>query len=156
MMRLRRAIPVGLGLLLAAGVIVCDASAGTRVASPGKASASPAAKSRGRSRHSRRREPGQKVPTPDRISEIQQALAKEGSFTGKPNGKWDASTVEAMKKFQSAHGLNPSGKLDALTLQKLGLGAKTAGVAAPIPTASSSSSTSLLTGGGATQTTPEK
>ena len=156
MMRLRRAIPAGLALLFVAGVMVCDASAGTRAASPGKASASAAAKARGRSRHSRRREPGQKAPTADRISEIQQALAKEGAFTNKPNGKWDASTVEAMKKFQAAHGLNPSGKLDALTLQKLGLGSKTAGVAAPIPTTSSSSSTSLLTGSGTTQTTPER
>src|SRR5256885_8443740 len=48
--------------------------------------------------------------TPDRISEIQQALAKDGSFTGKPNGKWDASTIEATRKFQEAHGLNPTGK----------------------------------------------
>ena len=41
--------------------------------------------------------------------------------------------MDAMKKFQSANGLNPSGKLDALTLQKLGLGSETAGLAAPTP-----------------------
>lgn len=76
---------------------------------------------------------GQKVPTTDRISEIQTALAKDGSYTGEPNGKWDDSSVAAMKKYQGAHGLNPSGKLDALTLQKLGLGPTTAGVAAPMP-----------------------
>jgi peptidoglycan hydrolase-like protein with peptidoglycan-binding domain len=138
---------VGLALLLAAGVVVCDASAGTRAASAGNALASSAGKSRARSRHSRRWERGQKNPAPERISEIQQALAKDGSFTSKPNGKWDASTVEAMKKFQAAHGLTPTGKLDALTLQKLGLGSKTAGVAAPVPTASSAASPSLLTGG---------
>ena len=34
-----------------------------------------------------------------------------------------------MKNFQTSHGLNPSGKLDAPTLQKLGLGSQTAGVA---------------------------
>jgi hypothetical protein len=44
-----------------------------------------------------------------------------------------------MKKFQAGHGLNPSGKLDALTLQKLGLGSQTAGVAAPMPPIASSS-----------------
>jgi hypothetical protein len=38
-----------------------------------------------------------------------------------------------MRKFQAGHGLNPSGKLDAATLQKLGLGSQTAGVAAPVP-----------------------
>jgi len=82
---------------------------------------------------------GQKAPTADRISEIQSALAKDGSYSGEPNGKWDDSTVAAMKKYQAAHGLNPSGKLDARTLQKLGLGSQTAGVAAPLPPMSSSS-----------------
>jgi peptidoglycan hydrolase-like protein with peptidoglycan-binding domain len=145
MMSLRSALVGGLALLLAGGVVVRDASAGAKPVPAGKAPASSAAKARVKGRHSRRREPGQKTPTPDRISEIQQALAKDGSFANKPNGKWDASTVEAMRKFQAAHGLNPTGKLDALTLQKLGLGSKTAGVAAPMPTASSGVSPSLLT-----------
>jgi peptidoglycan hydrolase-like protein with peptidoglycan-binding domain len=86
-----------------------------------------------------RKEKGQTAPTADRISAIQAALAKGGSFSGSPNGKWDDATVEAMKKFQTAHGLNPSGKIDALTLQKLGLGSQTAGVAAPMPPMGSSS-----------------
>jgi murein L,D-transpeptidase YcbB/YkuD len=75
---------------------------------------------------------GQAAPTPDRINEIQEALAKKGVFTGTPSGSWDDSTVDAMKRFQSTNGLNPTGKLDALTLQKLGLGSETAGIAAPI------------------------
>jgi len=87
------------------------------------------------------REKGQKAPTSDRISEIQTALSKDGSFSGSPNGKWDASTVDAMKKFQQAHGLSPTGKLDAKTLQKLGLGSQTAGLAAPMPPVSSSALT---------------
>jgi len=90
------------------------------------------------SKKSSRRERGQKAPTPDRISEIQQALAKDGSFSGKPNGKWDDSTTEATRKFQQAHGLNATGKIDAKTLQQLGLGSATAGVAAPMPPVSSS------------------
>jgi hypothetical protein len=36
-----------------------------------------------------------------------------------------------MQKFQSANGLDPSGKLDATSLQKLGLGSGIAGVSAP-------------------------
>jgi len=75
----------------------------------------------------------QKAPTPDRISEIQSALARNGYYQGDPNGKWDSSTVAAMQKFQSDHGLDATGKLDALTLQKLGLGSDIAGVSAPRP-----------------------
>jgi peptidoglycan hydrolase-like protein with peptidoglycan-binding domain len=76
---------------------------------------------------------GQAAPTQDRIHEIQGALAKNGAFAGEPSGKWDDSTVEAMKKFQASHGLNPNGKMDALTLQKLGLGSETAGLGVPTP-----------------------
>jgi peptidoglycan hydrolase-like protein with peptidoglycan-binding domain len=75
---------------------------------------------------------GQQAPTADRISQIQEALANKGAFTGTPTGEWDDSTVSAVKKFQSSNGLMPTGKLDALTLQKLGLGSETAGVAPPI------------------------
>lgn len=142
-MRLRRAIPAILVLLLAAeaGAWAAAGSAKTK-GSPGKGSSATAnsrAHSKKTSKHSRRRERGQKAPTPDRISEIQQALAKDGSFNGASNGKWDDATIEAMKKFQSGHGLNPSGRLDAPTLQKLGLGSQTAGVAAPMPPVSTSS-----------------
>jgi peptidoglycan hydrolase-like protein with peptidoglycan-binding domain len=79
---------------------------------------------------------GQKTPTPDRIREIQGALNREGAFGGQPTGKWDDATVNAMKKFQENQGLNPTGKIDAGTLVKLGLGSDTAGKGAPIPTAS--------------------
>ena len=87
----------------------------------------------GKSSRRARRQPGQKAPTSDRVSEIQAALARDGSFSGMPNGKWDDQTTQAMRRFQAAHGLNPSGKLDARSLQKLGLGSQTAGVAAPTP-----------------------
>jgi peptidoglycan hydrolase-like protein with peptidoglycan-binding domain len=56
-------------------------------------------------------------------------------YKGQANGKWDDATVQAMKDYQSAHGLSPTGKLDALTLQKLGLGSEIAGRAAPLPLA---------------------
>ena len=38
-----------------------------------------------------------------------------------------------MKQFQETHGLNPTGKLDAKTLQQLGLGSSIAGMAPPAP-----------------------
>lgn len=92
--------------------------------------------------HASKREPTQKAPTPQRISEIQSALAHGGYYQGAPNGKWDSNTVAAMQKFQSDNGLSSSGKIDAPSLQKLGLGSGTAGVDAPKPITPPSSATS--------------
>jgi peptidoglycan hydrolase-like protein with peptidoglycan-binding domain len=139
-MRLPKVTSPALALLLAAGLGVFATSVEAQSASqrkPSYTNSGATSHSKKSSKNSRRRERGQKAPTPDRISEIQQALAKNGAFTGNPNGKWDASTVEAVKRFQDSHGLNPSGKLDAKTLQQLGLGSPTAGVAAPLPPISS-------------------
>jgi peptidoglycan hydrolase-like protein with peptidoglycan-binding domain len=117
-----------------ASSVVAANSSGSASASKSSAHTSPASSkkksSSKKSRHSRR-EPTQKAPTPERISEIQSSLARGGYYQGEPNGKWDASTVAAMQKFQSANGLDPSGKLDATSLQKLGLGSGIAGVSAP-------------------------
>jgi peptidoglycan hydrolase-like protein with peptidoglycan-binding domain len=148
-MRLQKATRLAFALLMAVTPGVSAAS----VQAQGTAPTSSTTTKTGRLVHhtkktlkkSKRRERGQKAPTPDRISEIQQALAKDGSYAGKPNGKWDDSTVDAMKKFQESHGLNPSGKLDAKTLQHLGLGSQTAGAAAPQPPISSSSVTNKPT-----------
>ncbi len=98
----------------------------------------------GKRSKTRRRERAQKAPTAERISEIQAALAREGTYQGEPSGKWDAATVEAMKRFQAANGLNPSGKLGALSLQKLGLGSEVAGRAAPRPLATPSASSTPI------------
>jgi peptidoglycan hydrolase-like protein with peptidoglycan-binding domain len=141
-MRVRKATHWALTLLVAAGIGVGGAAANGQGTSASKSpSAKPGSKThRAKStRKTTRRERGQKAPDPARISEIQTALARDGSFEGRPNGKWDPATVDAMKKFQEAHGLNPSGKLDAKTLQKLGLGSQTAGLAPPMPPVSSSS-----------------
>jgi peptidoglycan hydrolase-like protein with peptidoglycan-binding domain len=67
----------------------------------------------------------QRTPTPDRYKEIQQALASKGYLeSGTPTGVWDNSSVEALKKFQADQNLEPSGKLDSLSLIGLGLGPK--------------------------------
>ncbi len=114
-------------------------SVGTARASQSSTSSSPSTSTQKkttthRHRHSAKRQPpGQKAPTSDRISEIQSALAREGYYQGEPSGKLDSSTVVALEKFQSANGLESSGKLDAPTLQKLGLGSDIAGVGAPKP-----------------------
>jgi peptidoglycan hydrolase-like protein with peptidoglycan-binding domain len=72
-----------------------------------------------------------KAPTSDRISEVQTALSRGGYYNTDPSGKWDADTVDAVQRFQGSNGLDTTGKLDALTLQKLGLGSDVAGVSAP-------------------------
>ena len=147
-MKRRTATHLTLALLVAVGLGVSNASASAAAqgaarkkpsAAKTTAGTSGAKKKSGKARSSSRRAKGQKAPTPNRISEIQQALAKDGSYAGAPNGKWDDATVAAVKKFQEARGLNPSGKLDAKTLQQLGLGSQTAGVAPPLPPVSSSS-----------------
>lgn len=141
-MRVRKTTHLALTLLVAAGLGVCLASAEARNGAVKKSTTTKSVSTTHRKRLTRksaRRERGQKAPTTERISEIQVALAKDGSFDGKPNGKWDSSTIEATRKFQQGHGLNPTGKLDAKTLQRLGLGSETAGVAPPMPPISSSS-----------------
>ena len=107
--------------------------------STAKTTSSRFGKSPGKRSSKTRKVKGQAAPTPERINEIQDALAKRGMFTGEPSGKWDDSTVDAMKKFQTTNHLNPTGKLDAPTLQKLGFGSETAGVAAPTPPPNSTS-----------------
>lgn len=87
---------------------------------------------------------GQTAPTPDRIKEIQVALQKDGSYEGEPTGKWDAATVDAMKKYQDKNGFPATGKIDAASLNKLGLGSDTAGEGAPVPAASSAPPSSPL------------
>jgi len=143
-MRVRIATHLALTLLVAAGLGVSPCSATGQDTTQKKTTPS---KPRGASHRSKtskksnRRERGQKAPTPERISEIQQALGKDGSYSATPNGKWDASTVDALTKFQQSHGLSATGKLNAKTLQLLGLGSSTAGVAPPMPPMSSSTAT---------------
>ena len=63
-------------------------------------------------------------PTRERYAEIQTALARAGYFQGSTNGDWGPSSVNALAYFQKDHGLEPSGKIDAPSLIKLGLGPK--------------------------------
>ena len=57
----------------------------------------------------------------ERISEVQSALARAGYYQGDPTGAWDLNTIEAMKRFQSANNLPPSGRWDGMSLEKLGI-----------------------------------
>jgi peptidoglycan hydrolase-like protein with peptidoglycan-binding domain len=122
--------------LIASTLLACGLLFGASVSAHPQSASSPSTsalkKASKRSKHRRRHhEPKQMAPGPDRISEIQSALARDGYYKGDPNGKWDSVTVGAMEKFQADHGLDSTGKIDALTLQKLGLGSDIAGVDAP-------------------------
>lgn len=128
---MKRLIAVAAAMVLACVALSSSAAA---AASP-TASATPAHhKTRHKTkRHHVKKVRGQKAPTADRITEIQTALSRDGYYQGEPNGKWDSNTVAAVQKFQSANGMDANGKLDAPTLQKLGLGSDIAGVSAPKP-----------------------
>jgi hypothetical protein len=63
-------------------------------------------------------------PSPDRLKEIQQALAAKGYFTSEPNGAWGPSSIDALKRFQHDQKLTEDGKIGSLSLIALGLGPK--------------------------------
>ena len=63
-------------------------------------------------------------PAPERLKEIQQALASKGYFDGEPDGAWGASSIVALKHFQHDQNLQEDGKIGSLSLIALGLGPK--------------------------------
>ena len=117
---------IGVALMLGATPAVFGAGKPTTTTSSTKKKKASSRKSSKKSKPA-----GQKAPTADRVREIQTALQREGATNAEPNGKWDDATVEAMRKYQEKKGLNPTGKIDASTLNKLGLGSDTAGKGAP-------------------------
>lgn len=59
---------------------------------------------------------------PDRVREIQEALAKAGVYHGEPSGRWDTATSDAMREYQKQNGFSPTGLPEAKPLLLLGLG----------------------------------
>jgi peptidoglycan hydrolase-like protein with peptidoglycan-binding domain len=80
------------------------------------------AKGRRRLPHSSRQRLALLHLDPQRVSEIQQALIREGALNGPPTGVWDESTKDAMRRYQSGNGFAETGLPDAKSLMKLGLG----------------------------------
>lgn len=141
-MKLIRLLCAVLALLVAASPELLSApkkTAKKSAATAKKKSASSKSKSRRAAASSRgkasakKRKPGrssapasQRTPEPERIREIQQALTDRG-YPVEVNGSWDASSIEALKKFQADQqikNLSGSGKINSLTLITLGLGPK--------------------------------
>jgi hypothetical protein len=76
----------------------------------------------------------QVAPTPDRYKEIQEALVAKGYLQPEDaSGRWDPSSIEAMKRFQAEQKLDSTGKINSLSLIALGLGPKHESPAAPKP-----------------------
>jgi peptidoglycan hydrolase-like protein with peptidoglycan-binding domain len=103
-----------------------------KTATPSKKTATPSRKrpapSKKTTSKSKKRLPAwrtsQQTPTRERYLEIQQALAARGFLDGPPTGIWGPDSVAALKKFQASQNLEPTGKLDSLSLIALGLGPK--------------------------------
>ncbi len=64
------------------------------------------------------------APTPERYQEIQQALANKGYLKAPVSGVWGEDSVAALRRFQQDQHLDPTGKIDSLSLIALGLGPK--------------------------------
>jgi peptidoglycan hydrolase-like protein with peptidoglycan-binding domain len=70
----------------------------------------------------------------DQIRDVQATLKNQGFYYGETDGKENAETGAAIRRFQIRNGLKVTGKLNAETLDALGLGQKSAPPAeAPAP-----------------------
>jgi peptidoglycan hydrolase-like protein with peptidoglycan-binding domain len=56
-----------------------------------------------------------------RVIQIQQALARQGYFSGEMSGVYDDATVDAMRRFQLDHRIGATGYPTAQALKRLGL-----------------------------------
>ena len=63
----------------------------------------------------------QKIDT-ERTHQIQEALIRQHYMNGEPTGKWDATTEEALRRFQADNGWQNKTVPDSRALIKLGLG----------------------------------
>ena len=65
---------------------------------------------------------GQQKIDGERTHQIQEALIRQHFMTGEATGKWDASTEDALRRFQAANGWQNKTVPDSRALIKLGLG----------------------------------
>jgi peptidoglycan hydrolase-like protein with peptidoglycan-binding domain len=120
--KFRKFAMVTITLLLAATLALAGAAAAE------KQSATPAVKAqkistRHASRKTRKgRVRGQKTIDGQRVRQIQEALIREHYLKGEPSGKWDASTQQAMHRYQADQGWQSKSIPDSRALIRLGLG----------------------------------
>jgi peptidoglycan hydrolase-like protein with peptidoglycan-binding domain len=111
----------GLALLISAALLAPPVFASSVHRSPTSGRVSSSHKpAHGKRRSHRIR--GQQAIEPERVTQIQQALIREHYLTGEANGKWDATTIAAMQKYQADHGWQTKLMPDSRALKNLGLG----------------------------------
>ena len=124
---MRRSLPVALACALLAFAVAHSATVFEKE-STGKANSKKSANAKKSKKSAVRRGPARAIqssPTPDRYKEIQEALVAKGYLSAdQANGRWTDDSTEALKKFQSDQSLDPTGKINSLSLIALGLGPK--------------------------------
>jgi len=115
------------GFLVAPGAHAQQSAPPRPSADSSKKSAQPAPRRTSRRKPVRRRTTrvpagSQTRPSRERYQQIQQALAKAGFDPGPADGAWGPNSEDALQDFQEARGLEPTGRIDALSLIQLGLG----------------------------------
>lgn len=108
------------GLLAFAGTTSSEKPSTNPTAKTGKTSQHVAHHTSKRARKKRVR--GQKAIDGDRVRQIQEALIREHYLKGEPSGKWDASTQQALHRYQSDQGWQSKTVPDSRALIRLGLG----------------------------------
>lgn len=116
--------PVAVMVLLTAALAFAGTSSSERP------STNPSAKVQNTSHHvhhaskksRKKRVRGQKAIDSSRVRQIQEALIREHYLKGEPSGKWDASTQQALHRYQSDQGWQSKTIPDSRALIRLGLG----------------------------------
>jgi hypothetical protein len=99
------------------------------------ATSTTASKKRGKKAPAQSWRSRQQAPTPDRYKQIQEALAAKGYLKTAPSGVWNGESTDALKRFQADQKIEPSGKLNSLSLIALGLGPRRDTGSVPSPQA---------------------
>jgi len=64
--------------------------------------------------------PSNLTPKQQQVAKVQMALNSNGAQLN-VDGKWGPASSAALKSFQSAHSLKPTGKMDGATAKALGM-----------------------------------
>jgi peptidoglycan hydrolase-like protein with peptidoglycan-binding domain len=83
---------------------------------------------------------------------VQQTLKLAGFWDGPVDGKWTPALTEALKSFQTALGVEPTGTVDAATIAALEHAVATAKAPESSESTTSSTSTTVLAPAGTTTT----
>lgn len=117
MMFLRRMIlPALLAVLLIGGLV------SSATAEPKKSKHSSTHKSSHHVSKKYKKHRGQQAIDSGRAKQIQEALVREHYLNGEPSGTWDASTEQAMRRYQADQGWQTKTVPDSRALIRLGLG----------------------------------